>query len=349
MKAEEYHKSLAPLKEACQLAGWACLTCPLTGGKPMIMLRHFALVCKVWRNRKRQILVREFSNIPLLFVFPLLWPLRKQIHFLINHNLQWAARDPLERFGLAMLARLDARWALFESRLEESGFQLSLYPQSVERFNISLERNLVLPHPVPRSPLLQGFPKGAVSRCEHRSVPVRVGSPVIGVAGYYRQEKGMDELICLLKEKFPEFVILLGVPNPEAAAHLDVEIVPTGSDEEYFKMISRCDVLVFNGGKNSYFYRASGPVADAAVCGTAVVAPDFPIIGKQVAGIGEVFQPLEKKPGAGSACFQPLEKMPDAIRTAVEKVRAGQYDFESYCAGRSAQALAALLEQFKNG
>jgi len=327
MKAEEYHKSLAPLQEACPLAGWICLPVPLTGGKPMILLRHFALICNVWRNRKRQILVREFSTLPLLLVFPLLWPLRKQIHFLINHNLQWAARDPLERFGLAMLARLGTRWALFESRL-------SLHPQSVERFNIPSERNLVLPHPV----------------SERVFEPWRSGErPVIGVAGYYRPEKGMDELIRLLKEKLPKFVILLGIPNPEAAAHLDVEIVPTGSDEEYFAMISRCDVLVFNGAADSYFYRASGPVADAAACGTAVVAPNFPIIGKQVAGIGEVFQALEKKQGAGSACFQGLEKMPDAIRTAVEKVRAGQYDFKTYCTGRSAQALAALLEQFKNG
>jgi glycosyltransferase involved in cell wall biosynthesis len=155
------------------------------------------------------------------------------------------------------------------------------------------------------------------------------GRPVIGVAGAYRAEKGIDELIGLLKEKLPEFGILLGVPNPDAAAHLDVETVSTASKEEYLQMISRCDVLVFNGGKNSYFYRASGPVADAAACGTAVVVPDFPMLGKQANGIGEVFQCLENLPGA--------------VRAAVEKVRAGQYDFDAYCNARSAQMIANQL------
>ena len=135
--------------------------------------------------------------------------------------------------------------------------------------------------------------------------------------------------------RLPNLGILLGVPNPEDAAHLDVETVSTASEQDYFTMISRCDVLVQNGGEESYFYRASGPIADAAACGTAVVAPDFPIIGKQVAGIGEV--------------FQGLEKMSEAVRTAIEKARAGAYDFSAYRAGRSAQALARCLDNFSDG
>ncbi|MBC8207303.1 MAG: glycosyltransferase [Kiritimatiellales bacterium] len=334
MKPEEYHKSLSPLKEACQLAGWACIPCPLTGGRLIILFRHLSLIFKIYKIRDQRILLREFSTLPLLLVFPLLWPFRKQILFLINHNLQWAERDPLERFGLTLLARLGARWALFESQdFPNLGSRLpvrhslgdggSLHPQNLGKFNIASDQNLVLPHPVLQSPPSEGCPKGGE------------GVPVVGVAGYYRPEKGMDELVGLLKEKLPMFGILLGVPNPEAAAHLDVEVVSTASAEEYFQMISRCDVLVFNGEQNSYFYRASGPISDAAACGTAVVAPDFPIIGKQVLGVGEV--------------FWGLENLPVAIEVAVEKVRAGQYDFASYCAGRSVQALAALLEKFSNG
>lgn len=326
MKAEDYHKSLAPLQEACRIAGWACRTCPLTGGKLMILLRHFSLVFKIYKSRRRRILVREFSNLPLLLVFPLLWPVRKKIYFLINHNLQWAMRDPLDRFGLTMLSRLGARWVLFETQE---------FPNS-GRFNIPSDRNLILPHPVSsvRRTLLSAQKEEAV--------------PVIGVAGDYRPEKGIDELIGLLKKingrrdsRLPMVGILLGVPNPEAAAHLDVETVCTDSDEAYFEMISRCDVLIQNGAADSYFYRASGPVADAAACGTAVVVPDFPIIGKQGTGIGEVFQTLE----TGSAGLP----LPEAIRMAVEKARAGRYDFDAYCAARSAQALAEILKRVANG
>jgi glycosyltransferase involved in cell wall biosynthesis len=313
MKAEAYHQSLAPLEEACRLAGWVCLTCPLTGGRLMILLRHSALVSKVWkwvgrdRRARRFILVREFSTLPLLLVFPLLWPLRKRIRFLINHNLQWAARSSAERFGLRMLARLGAQWALFETQD---------FP-NLGKFGISSDRNLVLPHPALKSPAAEGCPKGGA------------GSPVVGVAGYYRPEKNMDELVRLLKDRLPEFGILLGIPNPEDAAHLDVETVSTASKEDYFKMIARCDVLVFNYSRDGYFYRASGPLADAAACGTAVVVPDFPIIGKQADGIGEV--------------FQTLDELPRAVECAVEKARAGQYDFDGYCRVRSVEALAGRL------
>jgi len=120
-----------------------------------------------------------------------------------------------------------------------------------------------------------------------------------------------------------------------------VEVVDTSTDEAYREMISRCDVLVQNGAEISYFYRASGPIADAAACGTAVVAPDFPIIGKQVDGIGEVFQSSE----TGSAGLS----LPEAVRLAVEKMRAGEYDFETYCEARSAQTIAKQLDDFSNG
>ena len=286
----------------------------------MIFLRHLLLVFKVYKTCHRQILVREFSNLPLLLVFPLLWLRRKKIYFLINHNIQWAVRDPLDRFGLSLLAKMGARWALFETQCF----------QGLEQFGIPSANNLVLPHPV--------LSVGQTFLSARKSESV----PMVGVAGTYRAEKGMDELIGLLKKingrrdsRLPTVGILLGVPNLEAVRHLDVETVCTDSDEAYFEMVSRCDVLVFNGEKDSYFYRASGPIADAAACGTAVVAPDFPIIGKQVDGIGEV--------------FQSLETLPEAVRTAVEKVRADGYDFASYSAARSAQALANRLDEFSDG
>ena len=178
MKAEEYHKSLRPLEEACRLAGWACLPVPLTGGKGMILLRHLCLVLKIYKIRRRRILLREFSTIPLLLVFPLLWPYRTKIFFLIHHNLQWAARSRTERFGMTLLAGMGARWALFETQ----------FFQELKKYHIPDSRNLVLPHPV--------LSVGQTSL----SAQKKEGHPVIGIAGYYRPEKGIDELIGLLKK-----------------------------------------------------------------------------------------------------------------------------------------------------
>jgi glycosyltransferase involved in cell wall biosynthesis len=310
MKPEDYHPSMKPLEEGCRLAGWACIPLPLVGGKLAILLRHVALVSKVWKCREPRIVVREFSTLPLLLVFPFLWPKRKTLFFVVHHNLQWAARERLEAFGLKVLSALGARWMLFETQ----DFQ------GLEKYSIPSESNVVVPHPISE--------KGS----KHWKKQDR---PVVGVAGYYRPEKGMDELLGLLTRALPEMDVLLGVPNPEAVRHLDAEVVNTSTDEAYRNMISRCDVLVFNNRADSYFYRASGPIADATVCGTAVVAPAFPIIGKQVEGVGEV--------------FQTLEELPDAVRTAVEKQASGEYKFAAVCAARSAAAIAEILKAVEHG
>ena len=377
MKAEDFHQAMRPVNEACLLAksGWICLSNPLVGWgeegmirwKIGILLRHIALVFRCFKKASfPHILIREFSSVPLLLVFPFLLPLRKKLFFMVHQNIQWAAQRKSEKIALLLLSKLGARWAILETQ-EFSGF---------EKFNIPSEKNLVLPHPCDAMRLKSG--RASLSQGLSK---LRSERAVIGVAGYYRAEKGMDELVCLLRKTFPEFGILLGVPNPEAVKHLDVETIDTSTDEAYREMISRCDVLVFNHRPEGYFYRASGPVADAAACGTAVVTPDFPILGKQVAGIGETFHPLtaptkapkrarrsrstyenlrqlggRRPPGGDDLDFcranQPLEtgsaglSLPAAVRRAIEKARNVEYDFETYCAARSARAIAKQLDEF---
>ena len=82
MKAKSfaYHGALAPVDEACELAASdiLCISDLMQTGslidalsrKLGISLRHFRLGWVVFRNRRRDaILVRDFSNIPLLFPF----------------------------------------------------------------------------------------------------------------------------------------------------------------------------------------------------------------------------------------------------------------------------------------
>jgi len=326
MKAEAYHPGLRPLEEACQLAesGWICLRNPLVGfgarrglfgkllWKGAVLLRHVALVFRCWAVCSHpHILIREFSTWPLLLVFPLLLPFRRKLFFVIHHNLQWAARSRIERAGFTALARMGACWALFETQ-ELTG---------LETLGIPSGRTLVLPHPVPEQTV------GLKNRSR----------PVIGVAGYDRPEKGSLELLTLLTNHFPDCDVALGTATPEKVSGLPgiVQIVDTASDEAYSRMLAHCDVLVQNSASDRYFYRVSGPVADAAACSTAVVAPDFPLLRHQITSpvpIGEI--------------FQELEKMPQAVRAAIESLCAGRYDFAAYCAARSSQALAECLDRF---
>jgi len=340
MKPDQYHPSLRPLEEACRLAesDWICLRNPLVGfgerrsligkllWKGAVMLRHAALVFRCWAVCSHpHILIREFSTWPLLLVFPLLLPLRRKLFFVIHHNLQWAASSRIERAGFTALARLGARWVLFETQ-ELAG---------LEALDIPSGQNLVLPHPVLESgvsPIILASPEN--TKIIGLTPPAR---PVIGVAGYNRPEKGSGELLKLLAECFPDCELMLGTANPETISGLPgvVQIVDTASDEAYSRMLAQCDVLVQNSASNRYFYRVSGPVADAAACGTAVIAPDFPLLQHQITSpvpVGEV--------------FQRLEKMPQAVQTAIESARAGKYDFAAYCAARSAQALAECLDRF---
>jgi len=313
MKIDAYHQSLRPLEEACRLARsrWICLPNPLVGWgcegtlrwKAGVLLRHFVLAFRCWRTESgRQVLVREFSTIPLLMVFPLLWPLRHRMLFFIHHNLQWAVRSPVENLAFRLLTRCGVCWAGFEVSTDVAGL------------------DLVLPHPVPH-------------RVVGEKNPAR---PVIGVAGYYRPEKGINELLRLLVVHFPDCDIVAGVPNPQAVNVPLVRVINTAAERDYRNMLAGCDVLVQNNARDSYFYRASGPVADAAASGTAVVVPDYPLMRHQVLSpvpVGEI--------------FQTLDEMPDAVRRAVDGARAGRkYNFNAYCAARSAQAVADQLDEF---
>lgn len=326
MKAETYHSCLRPLEEACRLAesGWVCLPNPLVGPgsrrspagkllwKGAVMFRHVVLVFRLWAaGRHPHILIREFSTWPLLLVFPLLLPLRRKLFFMMHHNLQWALRSRLEKAALTALAGMGARWVLFET--DE--------PNELEALGILPGHPLVLPHPVP----------------EQAAGRKSSGRPVIGVAGYDRPEKGTGGLLQALEEQFPDCDIVLGSADPGRVCGVpaSVRIVSTASDEAYRRMLAACDVLVQNGAPDRYLYRVSGPVADAAACGTASVVPDFPLLRHQITS-----------PVAVGEVFSGLEKMPEAVRSAIESARAGRYDFAAYCAARSPRALAECLDRF---
>ena len=124
------HGALAPLDEACRMAGegYVCLSGLMAEGggrsalarKVSVAARHLGLLAAAARHRRaRCVLVRDFSNVPLAVLFPLVRRRRDVLLFLVNHNLQWALAGGCERAAFRLLGRLGCRFA-FGSRREKT-------------------------------------------------------------------------------------------------------------------------------------------------------------------------------------------------------------------------------------
>ena len=188
------HQALQPLLEAAARtrAKVAVLRVPMGWQGPpwlprlikglikqvLFLWPHIRLAAQLWRRRDHDlIVVREFLTALLIIVWPLIWPLRGRVHFLINHNLQEAHRRGLERRVLRLLHRTGCRFACFETT---AGFaELGIIPDA--------KRFLVIPHPLPG---------GVVAR----PAPAAGTEPTVGVIGEVRAEKGSAGLLETLLE-----------------------------------------------------------------------------------------------------------------------------------------------------
>ncbi|MCF7818252.1 MAG: hypothetical protein K9M54_10255 [Kiritimatiellales bacterium] len=326
----DYHGALAPLKEACSLAHADILyvadlmrvgtTKDSVVRKSGIALRHLQFVLTVFSNRRRQgILVRDFSNIPLAFVFPFIRWMRSRMFFVVNHNLQWTIGNRAERAAFRCLGRWGCRFVFLEQ------VPVGL----LEKYEINPTRSLALPHPVPES----GFKRDRGG-----------GVKTVGVIGQFRMEKGMDELLGALAPLAAHYRIVLAFPNLETffaqsrlASAEWFELVDTSNHKNYIKAIAECDVVVLNHPSEGYEYRASGLIADAAAAHVPVVVRNLPVLNHQI------LQPV-----CIGECFDDPADIHNCIKRVSVKLAAGGYDFSTYGKERSAQGLADQLDRICN-
>jgi hypothetical protein len=279
---------------------------------------HARLAAQLWRRRDHDlIVVREFLTALLIVVWPLIWPLRARVHFLINHNLQEAHRRGLERRVLRLLHGTGCRFACFETT---AGFaELGILPDD--------ERFLVIPHPLPGA---------VVARPQPEAVPV------VGVIGAVRAEKGSEAVLARLLElreqgRLPAR-LLLGCPESEVLAlwqQRGFEVVDTTRREAYLAALDRCDLVILNYQRERYEYRPSGVAADALARGAAVVCPDFPLMRQQLtapAVVGAVFEQLEDLERAVTQALALRAQLPAALAKHQQ--------------ARDAAAIARLLDRF---
>ena len=325
------HAGLAPLVEAQHLTRhrvavvrcemhwerpWRIRAAELAAKVVVFLWAHLRLTRELWRRRDHDLLVvREFLTQIVILVWPLLWPLRRKLFVLVNHNLQEAHRKPLERAILRALWRTGFNLACLETTL---GFvEIGIVPDE--------RRFLVLPHPIaplapPRAP--------------------EPGPPVVGVVGEMRAEKGtagiLDVLAAIGAAGRLDIRPLLGCPDREvrdAWAQRGFLVADTTAPEAYAAALARCDVVVLNYVRERYHYRASGVAADALARRSAVVCPDFPVMRRQL---------LE--PAAVGATFATLDGLEAAIGEALALRPQLDAALARHEQARSARAVAALYD-----
>ncbi len=337
--ATDSHRALQPLIEAASQTAakvavlpvpmhwdaWPWLPGPfqLVAKVLLFLVPHARMVARIWRQRDHDLLVvREFLTVLLMVVWPLIWPLRRRVYFLINHNLQEAHRRVAERSVLRLLYRTGCRFACFETTAGCA--EIGIVPDA--------ERFLVLPHPlaaaiVPRPP----------ARAAHE--------PVVGVIGAVRAEKGseamLEALLQLRREGRLPARLVLGCPEAEVRAawqRRGFEVIDTSSPAAYLAALDLCDVVTLNYQRERYLYRPSGVAADALSRGAAVVCPDFPLMRLQLsapAAVGAVFGSLDELAAATTRALALRPTLGDALA--------------AHHRARDPAALARLLDAFVAG
>lgn len=219
------------------------------------------MVFDIWLSALRQspVVIREFWNIPIAFVSPIIWPVRHKLYFNINHNLSGLPnRFPL---SLYIMALLGFRFVLFDGSATASHF-----PAKVLRAFY-----------FPLFPCIPG-------EFQHRTESL----PMIAVVGDFRPEKGDPKLIRSLVEALSDdsrWTLKIGKHGNKPSlfeAHNNIVVVDTSTHSDYLRFLSSAVAILVFADADKYYVRHSGTVMDAIACGAVPIVPNLPVIASQV-------------------------------------------------------------------
>lgn len=240
----------------------------------MVIMALPPMVFDIWMSvlRGKPVVVREFWNLPMAIISPLLWPIRTRVLFNINHNLSdLPANFPLT---LQLMAWMGFRFVLFDGAAVVRHFPLGV-------------RNAFY------FPLFPCIAKVHSKRQFDR--------PVLAVAGDFRPEKGSPEairsvLIALARDQRWRFRI---GRHGQRASLFDagdaIETVDTSTYADYVRFLTDADIVLVFADPSKYYIRHSGTVMDAIACGAVPVVPDLPVIASQVSdpnAVGTIYQTM---------------------------------------------------------
>ncbi len=227
---------------------------------------HFIFMWQLTKNyRKDLIIVREFLTVPLFLSWPLYFRFRKKTLFIVNHNLQKAHANKLERMVFKALLRLGMRPLFLDT---DTG---------IRELEIELLNNhyLVLPYPI----------------IKISQKPIHDNKFTVGIIGDNRKEKKIDEIVEALYKVCNEQEIQLLIGSMDTSM-LDtwhdkgVKTINTSEFKDYVQAFCLSDVIVLNYDRAAYYYRISGIIFDAIAANTVVICPDYPVLKDQISRYG---------------------------------------------------------------
>lgn len=228
------------------------------------LFAHLLIVVRVFRSSASTIIVREFLTLPVVVIAPLLWPFRRRLWFLNNHNLAKANSSTTHAKALRLLARMGFQFLVFEDA--------SLWTQVLGQQTKSAIRTAPFPAPIWPAP----------DRLSSSS------APVVGLIGNFRPEKSpvwaLEIAIRLASDTRRPFQLLVGSNEPaflQCWQGRGAIAVDTTRYSDYKAALARCDVVVLPYDVGMYFGRASGVTAEAIASGCAVVVPNLPVLRSQ--------------------------------------------------------------------
>ena len=227
-------------------------------------------------NKNQKVLVREFSNFYLFFLFPLVFIARKKFIYIVNHNLQIAQNSFLQKISLKFLYKIGTRFLFFES---SQGIQTirklpNSHQEIIVPFFVSKKINLAI-----------DFDTKFIKKINELKSKNYI---MISIPGRPSSTKGTSKLLKYLIEyieqnansnfRFLIPALLYKLINKNHFIKKYFFCPPDDSHKYYKQIIALSDVALFNYESKYYYYRHSGVVLDCLSMKTAVICPNFPLL-----------------------------------------------------------------------
>jgi hypothetical protein len=286
---------------------------------------HLALAAQIARGALagRVVIVREFNNVLLLLLLPLIWPLRSQLLLNINDNLA-PENSRVSRLSLVVLRRLGFRMLLLDGEAVPAGLLRKHAPIRLltPYFAVSDRRRSARPHGLD-------------------------GKLVVGFVGYFRRDKGGLEALVEAVRKLrsvPGVMMALGYWNREQVEALPADVKEsvllreTLRHEDYSEFLYSCDAVVVLASE-SYRLRHSGILVDTLSRGTLAICPAFPLLSCQAL-----------RPVPVGATYGSLADLPEAVKAVQENRARLLRNFDEYLRRRSCRSVSVqLAAQWERG
>ena len=281
-------------------------------------------------NRNQKVLVREFSNFYLFFLFPLVFLARKKFIYIVNHNLQIAQNSFLQRMFLKFLYKIGTRFLFFESSkgIETIRNIRIKHQEIITPFFVSKEINLGINY--------DNKFKKTINEIKTNNIIL------ISIPGRPSFSKGSSKLLEYLNEFVEKnsnsnfrFLIsnsLYKLINFKHSIKNYFFCPPDDSHKYYSQIIALSDVALFNYESSHYYFRHSGVIIDCLSMKTAVVCPNFPLLNNMV-----------NYPVNVGITFEKLNSLENILKNNVNKAWLNTINWEKYLEERDVKKIAEKI------